>query len=146
LNRLGTALLFLAFAVNAMGGLRHQESRNPAPSSFMTMTEARQIGNLWVAMKPGQRAIRFIAPTGSMLPIFDSRCILLVEKVTIADLRVNDIVEYERVDGLMVMHRVAAISDSAVIFSGDNNTRHDGWVSASRIRWRVAVIMYTQRT
>jgi signal peptidase I len=125
-----------------------RESRNPAPSSSYTLDRAHRDAAMWVAGDYTRRASVAVAPTGSMLPVFGSNSVLLLERSDGKDLRVGDIALYikESGDGT-ISHRVRAVSETAVIMTGDNNTglQSDGWISKTRIRWRVAGILYAKR-
>lgn len=96
-------------------------------------------------MKPGLSIVQ-VEPTGSMLPVFDSHSILIVEKVKGADLKYNDIALYsiDQKDNT-TCHRVKAVKPGAVYMSGDNNKVSDGWIDSNRILYRVVGIIYGQR-
>jgi len=121
-----------------------REKNNPAPISRMGKKEAVMIARLWAAGDLGNRSFMTVAPTGSMLPVLDSNSILLIEKVTGAELRKNDIAVYEITPGGMnIVHRAKEVSPDGVYFEGDNNGRSDGWIKAEKVHWRIAGILYT---
>ncbi len=121
------------------------EQKRPAPSSSLTKSEAMQIGARWKQTNPALRSYCEVQPTGSMVPILDSRCVLLLERVSAGQLRKNDISIYMRGDDVTICHRVMDVRNGGVLFEGDNNPRSDGWVAPDRILWRVTAIIFTQR-
>lgn len=128
-------------------GCSKREDVTPTASSSMSKVEAISLARLWAAFGNPERSYCEVLPTGSMLPVFGSNAILLLEKVDSADLLVGDIAIYGREGSPSVVHRVRAISSTAVLFSGDNNdpTKPDGWIAKERIQWRVAGIIYAKR-
>jgi hypothetical protein len=122
-----------------------REDMNPAPSSSLTMAEARGFGEVWRQSDPQHRSWSTVKPTGSMVPTLDSRCLLLLEKVAASDLLKNDIALYSVEDGGSTCHRVLEVRADGVFFSGDSNHRSDGWIAPHRILWRVASIIFTRR-
>ncbi len=137
--------LALAPAAGRAGVGLVAEQKRPAPSSSLTKSEALQIGARWKQTNPAQRSYCEVNPTGSMVPILDSRCVLLLERVSADQLRKNDISIYMRGDDVTICHRVMDVRNGAVLFEGDNNPRSDGWVTSERILWRVTAIIFTQR-
>lgn len=131
-----------------------KEQRTPAPSSSLTMEQAEAYGFWWVLNRPDHGVFK-VEPTGSMLPLLGSNSLLLAERFT-GQVNVNDICIYDHDPKLpAVCHRVVAIDtkNKAVIFEGDNNpigpqgqSSSDGWIDMSRINYRVAGILYTERT
>ena len=122
------------------------EQKRPAPNSSLTKSEALQIGARWKLINPAQRSYCEVNPTGSMVPILDSRCVLLLERVSADQLRKNDISIYMRGDDVTICHRVMDVRNGAVLFEGDNNPRSDGWVTSERVLWRVTAIIFTRAT
>lgn len=123
-----------------------RESRNPPPSSSYPMAQVDHDAAEWVARDPAWRHKLPVAGTGSMLPMFGKNSVLLLER-TDGDVTEGDVALYEKTDNSgTIVHRAVAIGDTAVIFSGDNNHGSDGWISKTRIRWRVAGILYSQRS
>jgi hypothetical protein len=141
---LALGLAFAPVAGRAGVGLVAEQKR-PAPSSSLTKSEAMEIGARWKQTNPAMRSYCEVHPTGSMVPILDSRCVLLLERVSADQLRKNDISIYMRGDDVTVCHRVMDVRNGAVLFEGDNNPRSDGWVARDRILWRVTAIIFTQR-
>lgn len=121
-----------------------REDANPAPSASSTIHEAQGNAAVWSALKPGRTYMR-TASSGSMVPYLDSRSVLLLEPATAADLRPGDVGLYDDLRGGLTVHRVKEVRPDAVYFSGDNNRESDGWISAERVRWRVAGILYSNR-
>ena len=125
-----------------------RDSHKSPPSSSYTLTTVRYDAARWVAQDPARRSWVNVAPTGSMLPMFGDNCVLLLERSDGTDLHVGDVALYDREDRRgTISHRVRLIGDTAVIFTGDNNPGNgsDGWIAKSRIRWRVAGVLYSDR-
>lgn len=116
------------------------------PSSSYTMDQVRYDAARWAGQDTSRRGWCNVRWTGSMLPVFDGNSVLLLEKSDGTDLRVGDIAIYDDLKGGTVSHRVRVVGDNAIIFTGDNNpgTGSDGWVEKSRVRWRVAGILYAR--
>jgi hypothetical protein len=150
-QRLGQfAVVCLAVALAALwcmvqAGCVRAEAANPPPSSSRAPGDFNAIVIAWLAVAPGN-SWSAVKPTGSMLPLFGSNSVLLLERSNGADLAVGDIALYARGDAL-IAHRVRATSQTAALFTGDNNDplRPDGWIAHERIRYRVAGILYAQR-
>ena len=119
------------------------ERVNPAPSSSLSKAEAEGIARLWALTAPG-RAYCEVAPTSSMVPVIDSKSILLLETVQAGDLHRNDIASYESAIYGSITHRVVKVEAHSIIFEGDNCVCADGPISAKKIRYRVAGILYTR--
>ena len=142
--RFGTllAVVLLAGCQSAPTGYREQS--NTPPTSHMSRSEAVNLAALWQLADTQHRSYSFVSATGSMLPVLGSNSVLLLESVTVADLKKNDIAIYENAAGNgTIVHRAKAVSPDGVYFEGDNNTWPDGWIKPDRIRWRVAGILYT---
>lgn len=78
--------------------------------------------------------------TGSMKPAFDETDWLLAAQTPWADLKVGDIIIYQRQDGEYIVHRIWAISSggSVVLTKGDSNATPDSeYVTKSAYRGRV---------
>ncbi|GEM_PF-5618207 len=118
------------------------ERVNPAPTSYMSKSEAKTIAKLWSMGAPG-RAYCEVEPTSSMVPVFDSKSVLLLEQVKTSDLHKNDIARYDSDTYGNVTHRIIEIDPKGAVFEGDNCPRSDGRVLAKSIRYRVAGILYT---
>lgn len=119
------------------------ELLHPAPSSRLTTAEALTLAQIYAVNS--SRSYSTVAPTGSMVPTFDSRSVLLLEKIRELP-AVGDIVVADEGPGREnVGHRVTAAQDDSVILSGDANHTSDGWVRIDRLKWRVAGILYTRR-
>ena len=135
----------LLVIVMLLGGCAPRESVNPPPSSARAPAEFNAVINAWLAVAPGN-TWSVVKPTGSMLPLFGSNAVLLLEASNGKDLTVGDIAVYAS-GGDLVVHRVRLSSGTAIMFTGDNNDslRPDGWITHDRIRYRVAGILYGQR-
>jgi hypothetical protein len=142
---IGASLLLVVFCGC---GKRTREEANPAPSSSMEKQTALNWALRWAETDPG-RSYREVAATGSMLPVFDSRSVLLLERVKASDLKPNDIALYATaLDGsgdATISHRIREVRPDGVLFDGDNNQASDGWIAPGRVRWRVCGILYTRR-
>lgn len=123
-----------------------KEQNNPAPTSGFPHSAMMHEAGMWAMKAPLTRSYASVAATGSMLPVFGSNAVLLLEKVISSQLRPGDIALYEKLDKSgTICHRVREVNKrGAVLFTGDNNdnTRPDGWIVGDRIRWRVAGILY----
>lgn len=128
-----------------LAGCSNREANNPPPSSSYTVLTVTVDAQQWVARAPVSRSYAAVRPTGSMLPLFGSNAILLVEHSDGTDLRAGDIATYQRADGLSIVHRVREVGHGAILFGGDNNDTGDGWVPMGAVRGRVAGILYASR-
>ena|GEM_PF-5784350 len=137
--------LFLVLTPSAPGRELSREDLHPAPSSSLTKGEALAFAALWRQSNPSLRDYCEVGSSGSMTPVLDSRCILLLERATATDLRKNDISIYLHSAVMTACHRVIEVRPDGILFAGDNNRRSDGWVAPERIRWRVAAIFFTRR-
>lgn len=140
--------LCLVAAALCLASCQPRESVTPAPSSHFPIEAIKADAAQWVAAAPSIRGYTAVKPTGSMLPLFGSNAILLIERITGRDLLVGDIAIYDDMNGGYICHRVRAVNErGAAIFTGDNNpgTASDGWITADRIRWRVAGILYASK-
>ena len=135
----------LLLGSDSPGQEMRQEDRRPAPSSSLSKAEACALGVQWKLSNPGRRDYCEVANTGSMAPVLDSRCVLLLEKSSASDLRKNDISIYQRGANSTICHRVVEVRPDGVLFEGDNNRGSDGWIPPDRILWRVVSIIFTQR-
>jgi hypothetical protein len=131
---LGLALL--------VAGCAPRETAGPAaPSSGISYELALVCARDMARLIGGEVAT--FTPTGSMLPVLDSRTVAVIERIAVNDrFAVGDIVTFPSPDG-PVCHRVTAVGgDGYVITSGDNNQHGDGW---QRPTHRVVAIFYTLR-
>lgn len=130
------------------GDKKARESDTPAPTSSISPELVLSSAKLWAAVGPGYRTYTPVQGTGSMLPVFGGNSVLLLETVTPTSLVPGDIAIYDKLPSGLVVHRVREVNDrGAVLFSGDNNDKlsSDGWIAGSRIRWRVAGILYANQ-
>lgn len=68
--------------------------------------------------------IRGVEATGSMKPVLDERCLLLVQVIPFKDLKQGEIILFTNPDGLLVVHRIWRISKPngyVILTRGDNN-------------------------
>lgn len=128
-------------------GCGKREDLRPAPTSSFTKDQATIDARGWVARSPTERSFCNVKGSGSMVPLFDSRSVLLLETVRGLSLVPGDIALYDDLKGGLVVHRVRQVGSTAVLFTGDNNDplQPDGWIASERIRWRVAGILYSRR-
>jgi hypothetical protein len=80
-----------------------------------------------------------------MAPLMDSRSIVLFESYAGQTLRVGDWVVFDRGDFPNVLHRIEDVTETHVFISGVNVPRSDGWFPKSRVKLRVAGVLYTTR-
>lgn len=141
-------LVLISVLVLALAGCSKREDHKPTPTSSMTHAEALDAARSWAFRKIERRSYSAVAPTGSMLPVLGSNCILLLERVEPYELRVGDIALYTNNEGNgTICHRIRQLSPTAALFLGDNNdpTKPDGWIVYERIEWRVAGVLYGKR-
>lgn len=112
-----------------------------APSSSLTRDAARSLAHTAAFSIDG--VLVTFTPTGSMLPLIDSRTVGVAERLTASDvLRVGDVVAFQR-GPLLVAHRVeVARADGWVITGGTNTSRSDGWV---RPDYRIVALFYPEK-
>lgn len=139
------SLLLLPFLTLSCGQRQAREDANPAPSSYSTRIDALFAAGNWADLDRANRNVCEVRPTGSMAPAFDSRSILLRERVRASDLRAGDWASYLTTDGTDVTHKVVEVRPGGILFDGINNNQSDGWIPPDRVRWRVAGILFTQR-
>lgn len=134
------AVLLVVCLVGVFGcSDRTPEQANPAPSSSLTKADAIAWAfKHWDGTAAG-RTHCGVLPTGSMLPVFGSTSVLLLEPAT--QPRVGDLLLY---DAANYSHRVKEVRDGHVLMDGDNNDHSDGWVELSRVHHRVAGILYAR--
>ena len=87
-----------------------------------------------------------IAATGSMEPVLNGNSYVVIEKCTLKDIGIGDIIAYTQSDGRNIVHRV--IETGAELWTrGDaNNTNDPEKVTNSNLMGRVVVIVYGQKT
>lgn len=143
------ALVCFALAGLIVAGLqgcgkqRAKEDQTPAGSSALTKADAATLAQSYAARH--RAAWAYVAPSGSMAPVIDSRSVLLLEPYTGQPINVGDIVCFDRGDNPNVCHRVIEVKDGAFYVSGDNNQWPDGWHKLTTIKHRVAGIIFTRR-
>ncbi len=75
--------------------------------------------------------IHNVQPTGSMEPVLNEKCYLLVARIAFNELKVGDIILFDT-NGLLMVHRIISISSSGSYMAtkGDANTVSDpGYVT-----------------
>jgi len=119
-----------------------RESAGPAAPSAGLTKELARICARDIAARIGGVVLE-IEPTGSMLPVLDSRTICVAERLAPTDrLQIGDIVIFPR-GSTQTIHRVAAVgADGYVITAGDNTRRSDGW---QRPTLRLVATIYSSR-
>ncbi len=77
----------------------------------------------------------------SMEPLLQTGDIVVVHRVNTNDLKLNDIVVYEKNDGSLVIHRIICIRNSSnyviIITKGDNNMFPDPPITANQVIGKV---------
>lgn len=72
-----------------------------------------------------------VEPTGSMEPVLDERCLLLVQPLPFSSLKQGDIILFHNPEGRLIVHRIWQISKPrghVVLTKGDaNNGVIDPW-------------------
>jgi hypothetical protein len=121
-----------------------KEDRNPAPSSSYDKPTVLADAGLWAVLRPG-RAISEIAPTGSMAPLMDSRSVALYEVYTGQTLYKGDWIVFDRGDVPNVLHRIDDVTSTHVHVAGVNNALPDGWFPFSKVKLRVAGVLYSSK-
>ena len=146
LFKIAAICLLFVFSACSPSPSGTKESKNPAPSSSMTLATATNIAAGWWQQDPGNRAFSVPTPTASMLPYLDSKTVLLLERVKPeTKVHVNDIVVFDRGDAPNVCHRVLIVRGRDYFISGDNNSRSDGWFAHEKLSYRVAGTIFTLR-
>jgi hypothetical protein len=130
---------FLSSIFGVFGQKR--EDANPGPTAGLTKEQAIKDAQKWASGWPGRDWCE-VNPTGSMVPTFDSRAILLLEIPVSWTFAKGQIVLRAVSDGSTVSHRITDVRDGAVYLDGDNNKYPDGWFPFSLIKYRVAGILY----
>jgi hypothetical protein len=139
--------LFCLFLAISCAKTKLAEDTNPAARSDYPSVVVMKDASNWVSADATKRKIGEINNTGSMLRTFDSKSILLLEKVGLTDkINVGDILGYVNTDltTFEISHRLIRInSDGTLVFQGDSNDAEDPPVARSAVVWRVAGILYT---
>ena len=148
-ERIAIVVAIICFAIAILlGGCagvpKRLEDVRPAPSSSMTKAQATDFAKTWAEGDRFNRSFSTVSTTGSMTPLIDSRTVLLIEKVKMTDIQFRDLPIYW--DGARwVVHVAMAKRQNSVLITGANNMRSDGWIAESKIKWRVAGVLFTQR-
>lgn len=141
------AFLFCLFLVISCAKTKLAEDTNPAARSDYPSVVVMKDAKAWVAVDPEKRKVGEVNNTGSMLRTFDSKSILLLEKVGSTDkINIGDILGYVNTDltTFEISHRLIRInSDGTLVFQGDSNDAEDPPVARSAVVWRIAGILYT---
>lgn len=140
--RLPVTLIPLLLA--ACGPVVPLEERNPAPSSSYTLAQIKADAAAWTIGAEGRKSSG-IMPTGSMAPVLDSRSVALYEPYVGQELFVGDLVYFDRGDVHEVLHRIDVVTPTHVRTSGVNVRNSDGWIPKSKIKYRVAGVLYSKR-
>ena len=119
------------------------EKNNPAPSSSLTLEQAKAQGAAWAIGNP-DRTWTNPAATSSMVPYLDSHSVVLLERPT-GEIRIHDIVVVNEGPGREnVIHQVMRIDGGAVYIEGKNNQWPDGWLPKTAISWRACGVLYSK--
>jgi len=77
----------------------------------------------------------------SMEPLLQTGDIVIVHRVGVRDLDLNDIIVYEKYDGSLVIHRIVSIYNKSkhiiIVTKGDNNVFPDPPISPDQVIGRV---------
>ena len=123
------------------------EQATPAARSDYSIAATMKDAQAWVAADPIKRKIGTPAATGSMLRVFDSKSILLLEKIGPTDvLNLGDIIGYSNPDLVStdISHRFIRIDPNGMlVFKGDSNSSEDPPVVRKAVQWRIVGILYT---
>lgn len=139
------ALLGLAFVLTGCAPDGPRENWNPAPSSSLTKSQAIQLAARCAFSVEPNLSFSEVSATGSMVPFFDSRSVVLCEPYIGQKINKGDVVVFDRGDHPNVAHRVIDVKDGHFFASGDNNQHSDGWFPLSQINRRVVGVLYTAR-
>jgi hypothetical protein len=123
-----------------------EENINPAAKSDYSKATVMADAENWRKIDPIKRHVAVIADTGSMLRVFDSRSIALIETIGPNDsLNIGDIIAYSNpaVASTLISHRLIEIDGDTLVFKGDNNQFPDPLVQRSAVRSRIVGILYT---
>ena len=139
--------LFCLFVVASCTKPKIAEEENPAARSDYSSKIVMQDASNWISADPIKRRIGSPTNTGSMLRTFDSKSVLLVEKLCPTDvLNIGDIIGYSNPNLAVtqISHRLIRInSDGTLVFKGDYNDAEDPAVPRSAVEWRIVGILYT---
>lgn len=113
-----------------------------APSSSLPSQDARNAAKAVALVAKGQ--VCSIAPTGSMIPTFDDRALVVMEPVKLAEVHVGDIV-VRRDSTRLIVHRVVRIEGGQLVTRGDANPSDDpGFVGEDQLAGRVVAVIFSR--
>lgn len=75
----------------------------------------------------------YYVPTESMEPVIHKDSFILSKRIEAADVKIGDIIVYEKSPCYYIVHRVKKIEGEIFTFQGDNNTNEDPSVNANQI-------------
>ena len=105
--------------------------------------QAMKVATAAKMMVPGSEVFS-IAATGSMKPMLDEHCILVITKEPFENISVRDIVLYMSEKGQLIVHRVMEKrKDGSLWTLGDNNHRPDNeYVTSKKYVGKVCSVVY----
>ena len=105
--------------------------------------QAMKVATATTLMVPGSQMFS-VAATGSMKPMIDENCLIVMTKEPFENITVRDIVLYVSEKGSMVVHRVMEKrKDGSLWTLGDNNSRPDReYVTAKNYIGKVCSVVY----
>lgn len=143
----GLVIWILGYASCSKQPPQTREQISPSAKSDYGMTATTNEALTWIALDPTKRAKGRAESSGSMLRVFDSTSVILLEKVAPTDkLNIGDICGYTNTDLTKdeISHRLIRIDPSGMlVFKGDNNDAEDPPVTRNKVVWRVVGILYT---
>lgn len=139
------ALLGIGYGVYYLSRDVPKEVARPAATSSFSKQEIVQFASEWVNADPENRLLGKPMATGSMVPLMDSKCVLILERVTDKTILFeSDICSYEKDDEKKVLHRIRKIEGDIITFRGDSNLKDDPYeIHRADVQWRVVGIFYT---
>lgn len=137
------ALLLVAILSGCASYPALRQDRNPAPSSSMSREDAIYFSEGWFQSDKLNRRYIDLSNTGSMVPMYDSRTVLWIERLKGKPSRGDVVISYQ--GGELVCHPALEVRGEHAYISGINNHYSDGWIPLSSVQWRVVAAIYTKR-
>lgn len=141
--------LFSIILIFTLLGCSKQESveqQSPSARSSYAMSQVDKDAAAWKALDPDNRVIGEAEPTGSMLRVFDSTSVVLLEKVKPTDVvNIGDILVYKnKTVGKNITHRYVRNESGKLVLKGDNLSNEDpSPIDRSEVTYRVVGVLYT---
>ncbi len=131
--------------------LKPTQSDKPSPNSSLTITEAKQ--KLSMGFQSPRFQIFTVLNTNSMEPFIDANSLVAAEVLTVGALNkqpltIGSICIYNKTirgKNLKILHRIAQVSDTKVLFKGDNNFYYDPWVKKEFVTHRMVGQAFAQQ-